>query len=57
MSVVPLVTNCVLHKKTPSKEGVGKLPVTGEEENFEVRKNYGMANPREGSSSGGLSLK
>ena len=35
MSVVLLVTNCVLHKKTPSKEGVGKLPVTGEEENPE----------------------
>jgi hypothetical protein len=34
MSVVPLVTNCVLHKKTPSKGG-GKLPVTGEEENPE----------------------
>ena len=34
MSVARPATNCVPHKKTPSKGG-GKLPVTGEEENFE----------------------
>jgi hypothetical protein len=32
MSPARPATNYEPHKKTPSKEGVGKLPVTGEEE-------------------------
>lgn len=47
MSVVPLVTNCVLHKKTPSKGG-GKLPVTGEEENPEESQGETTAWPTRG---------
>ena len=48
MSVAHPDTSCVLHKKTPSKEGVGKLPLTGEEENPEENQGETMASSARG---------
>ena len=48
MSVAHPATSCVLNKKTPSKEGVGKLPLTGEEENPEESQGETKAWPARG---------